>query len=130
MAEPKSSPQPAATDDGSDRVWKSLADPTRRAVLDYLRGGTRTTTEIVERFPEMSRFGVMKHWDNNRNEKLRRSFVHAMRGRGGDTFHACPGENSSSHLPKCRKRSSPRTSTAGQGLPSELAATGLTEGGQ
>jgi DNA-binding transcriptional ArsR family regulator len=44
-----------------DRVWKALADETRRAILDYLRNGPKKTTEIVEQFPELTRFGVMKH---------------------------------------------------------------------
>lgn len=44
-----------------DRVWKALADPTRRAILDLLRRKARTTTDIVERVPDLSRFGVMKH---------------------------------------------------------------------
>ena len=44
-----------------DPVWKALSDPTRRAILDVLRNGPCTTTEIVERFPELTRFGVMKH---------------------------------------------------------------------
>ena len=44
-----------------DPVWKALADPTRRAILDLLRRNPRTTTEIVERIPGLSRFGVMKH---------------------------------------------------------------------
>ena len=44
-----------------DRIWKALADPTRRAILDLLRRKPRTTSEIVERFPRLSRFGVMKH---------------------------------------------------------------------
>ena len=44
-----------------DPVWKALTDPTRRAILDLLRGGPCTTTEIVEQFPELTRFGVMKH---------------------------------------------------------------------
>jgi DNA-binding transcriptional ArsR family regulator len=47
--------------DDLDRVWKALADPTRRAILDLLRRKPRTTTEIVERVPDLSRFGVMKH---------------------------------------------------------------------
>jgi DNA-binding transcriptional ArsR family regulator len=47
--------------DDLDRVWKALADPTRRAILDLLRRKPRTTTEIVERIPGLSRFGVMKH---------------------------------------------------------------------
>jgi DNA-binding transcriptional ArsR family regulator len=47
------------TDD--DRVFKALADPTRRFLLDLLfeRDG-RTLTEL-EAGLEMSRFGVMKH---------------------------------------------------------------------
>jgi len=44
-------------------VWKALADSTRRAILDLLRQGSRTTTEIVEAFPHLTRFGVMKHID-------------------------------------------------------------------
>jgi len=47
--------------DDLDRVWKALADPTRRAILDLLRRKPRITTEIVERVPALSRFGVMKH---------------------------------------------------------------------
>jgi DNA-binding transcriptional ArsR family regulator len=42
-------------------VWKALADETRRDILDFLRGTPRTTTEIVAQFPNLSRFGVMKH---------------------------------------------------------------------
>ena len=47
------------TDD--DRVFKALADPTRRFLLDRLfaRDG-RTLTEL-ESDLEMTRFGVMKH---------------------------------------------------------------------
>ena len=47
------------TDD--DRVFKALADPTRRFLLDRLfaRDG-RTLTELESEL-EMSRFGVMKH---------------------------------------------------------------------
>ena len=44
-----------------DRVFKALADPTRRSLLDRLfeRDG-RTLTELESEL-EMSRFGVMKH---------------------------------------------------------------------
>src|ERR671933_604442 len=47
------------TDD--DRVFKALADPTRRFLLDLLfaRDG-RTLTELESEI-EMTRFGVMKH---------------------------------------------------------------------
>jgi DNA-binding transcriptional ArsR family regulator len=44
-----------------DAVWKALADETRRAILDCLRDGPKNTSAIVERFPDLSRFGVMKH---------------------------------------------------------------------
>ena len=49
--------------DDLDPVWKALSDPTRRAILDLLRQGPRTTTEIVDAFPHLTRFGVMKHID-------------------------------------------------------------------
>jgi len=47
--------------DELDPVWKALSDPTRRAILDFLRERPRTTTEIVDAFPHLTRFGVMKH---------------------------------------------------------------------
>ena len=47
--------------DDLDAVWKALSDPTRRAILDLLRQGPLTTSAIVEAFPKLSRFGVMKH---------------------------------------------------------------------
>jgi len=59
--------------DGLDPVWKALSDPTRRAILDYLRDRSHTTTEIVEAFPHLSRFGVMKHIDVLRNAQLIRT---------------------------------------------------------
>lgn len=46
-----------------DPVWKALADPTRREILDLLRVGPCTTNAIVQRFPKLTRFGVMKHLD-------------------------------------------------------------------
>ena len=44
-----------------DRIFKALADPTRRGLLDRLfeRDG-RTLSELEEE-QEMTRFGVMKH---------------------------------------------------------------------
>jgi len=44
-----------------DLVWRALADPTRRGILDLLRRSPKNTNEIVERIPDLSRFGVMKH---------------------------------------------------------------------
>lgn len=46
-----------------DPIWKALSDSTRREILDLLRDGPRQTTEIVQNFPLLSRFGVMKHLD-------------------------------------------------------------------
>ncbi len=45
-----------------DRVFKALADPTRRLLLDLLfqRDG-RTLKELEGAVPEMTRIGVMKH---------------------------------------------------------------------
>jgi DNA-binding transcriptional ArsR family regulator len=51
-------------------VWKALSDPTRRALLDRLRAGPQTTTELVDAFPHLSRFGVMKHLDVLRTAAL------------------------------------------------------------
>jgi DNA-binding transcriptional ArsR family regulator len=50
-----------ATVNDDDRVFKALADPTRRFLLDQLftRDG-RTLTDL-EAGLEMTRFGVMKH---------------------------------------------------------------------
>jgi DNA-binding transcriptional ArsR family regulator len=56
--------------DKLDPVWKALADPTRRSILDLLRDRPLTTTEIVEAFPRLTRFGVMKHLDALREARL------------------------------------------------------------
>jgi DNA-binding transcriptional ArsR family regulator len=56
--------------DKLDPVWKALSDPTRRAILDFLRDRSRTTTEIVESFPHLTRFGVMKHLETLRQARL------------------------------------------------------------
>jgi DNA-binding transcriptional ArsR family regulator len=57
--------------DDLDPAWKALSDPTRRAILDFLRDRPRTsTTEIVEWFPHLTRFGVMKHLDVLRQAHL------------------------------------------------------------
>jgi len=45
-----------------DLVFRALADPTRRRLLDLIqqRDG-RTLTELEREVPELTRFGVMKH---------------------------------------------------------------------
>src|SRR6187431_1551450 len=47
------------TDD--DRVFKALADPTRRFLLDLLFERDGRTLKELESGLEMTRFGVMKH---------------------------------------------------------------------
>ena len=47
--------------DEFDAVWKALSDSTRQSILDLLRQGHHP--QIVEAFPHLSRFGVMKHID-------------------------------------------------------------------
>jgi DNA-binding transcriptional ArsR family regulator len=53
-----------------DQIWKALSDETRRGILDMLRTGPRTTTEIVDHFPDLTRFAVMKHLDVLRQAAL------------------------------------------------------------
>jgi len=53
-----------------DPVWKALSDPTRRELLDRLRRGPQATTELVNAFPQLSRFGVMKHLEVLRDAGL------------------------------------------------------------
>ncbi len=57
-------------DNDLDAVWKALSDPTRRAILDLLHKGPQRTTQIVEAFPQLTRFGVMKHIDVLRDAGL------------------------------------------------------------
>lgn len=53
--------------DDLDAVWKALANPDRRSILDLLReaehrGQAGTPTgELVMAFPGLSRFAVMQH---------------------------------------------------------------------
>jgi DNA-binding transcriptional ArsR family regulator len=43
-------------------VFRALADPTRRALLDALfEADGQSAGALCARFPEMTRFGVMKH---------------------------------------------------------------------
>src|ERR1700716_2142426 len=46
---------------GVDAVFRALADPTRRSLLDELFREDGQTLSALERRFEMSRFGVMKH---------------------------------------------------------------------
>jgi DNA-binding transcriptional ArsR family regulator len=44
-----------------DKVFKALASPTRRQLLDRLKDGPRTTGDLCEQFPVLDRCTVMQH---------------------------------------------------------------------
>jgi DNA-binding transcriptional ArsR family regulator len=46
---------------GEQDVWRALANPNRRLLLDQLRDGPKTTGELADVVPELSRFAVMQH---------------------------------------------------------------------
>lgn len=49
-------------DDDEDRVFKALADPGRRALLDALfRSDGQSLGSLCDVLPALTRFGVMKH---------------------------------------------------------------------
>jgi DNA-binding transcriptional ArsR family regulator len=65
-----------------DEVFKALADPTRRALLDELfREDGQTLTALEGRLP-MTRFGVMKHL-----RVLERTNLITTRRRGREKLH-------------------------------------------
>src|SRR2546427_672814 len=65
-----------------DPVFKALADPTRRGLLDELfRRDGQTLSELEERF-EMTRFGVMKHL-----RQLEEAGLVVTRRRGREKLH-------------------------------------------
>ncbi len=47
--------------DTTDLVFKALAAPTRRELLDLLKDRPKTTGELCEAFPELNRCTVMQH---------------------------------------------------------------------
>ena len=49
--------------DDTGPIWKAMSDTTRRAILDLLKSRERTTGELCEKFPKLSRVNVMKHLD-------------------------------------------------------------------
>jgi uncharacterized protein YndB with AHSA1/START domain len=65
-----------------DEVFKALADPTRRELLDELfRSDGQTLSALEERF-EMTRFGVMKHL-----RQLEEAGLIVTRRRGREKLH-------------------------------------------
>jgi DNA-binding transcriptional ArsR family regulator len=43
------------------RIWKALGSPHRRALLDALKHGPRTTSALCDVLPQLSRYAVMQH---------------------------------------------------------------------
>ena len=43
------------------RIWKALGSPHRRALLDALKDGPKTTSALCEVLPGLSRYAVMQH---------------------------------------------------------------------
>jgi uncharacterized protein YndB with AHSA1/START domain len=65
-----------------DEVFRALADPTRRSLLDELfREDGQTLTALEERFP-LTRFGVMKHL-----KQLEEAGLVVTRRRGREKLH-------------------------------------------
>lgn len=46
-----------------DLVWRALADPLRREILDLLSAAPMTTGDLVNHLPHLCRTAVMKHID-------------------------------------------------------------------
>ena len=47
--------------DDLDLVWRALANPVRREILDILKQRALPTGELADRFGDLSRFAVMQH---------------------------------------------------------------------
>lgn len=50
-----------AATEPQNAVWRALANPLRRQLLDVLREAPRTTGDLAESLPDVSRFAVMQH---------------------------------------------------------------------
>lgn len=51
----------ASGDSLDDAVFKALANPTRRRILDLLRVEPRSTGEVCDAFPALDRTTVLQH---------------------------------------------------------------------
>ncbi|KKK39916.1 ArsR family transcriptional regulator [Mesobacillus campisalis] len=68
-------------------VFKALGHPTRREILDILKVSPRTTGELTDLFPDVTRYAIMKHLkilqEGNlvvvrREGKYKRNFLNAV----------------------------------------------------
>src|SRR6059036_580956 len=67
---------------GMDEVFRALADPTRRSLLDELFRQDGQTLSALERRLPMTRFGVMKHL-----KQLEEAGLVVTRRRGREKLH-------------------------------------------
>jgi DNA-binding transcriptional ArsR family regulator/uncharacterized protein YndB with AHSA1/START domain len=74
-------------DEDLSTVFKALGHPIRRQVLDILKQSPRTTGELDEYFPDVTRYAIMKHLkileEGNlvvvrREGKFKRNFLNAV----------------------------------------------------
>ncbi|NHM30638.1 ArsR/SmtB family transcription factor [Neobacillus terrae] len=68
-------------------VFKALGQPIRREILDILKDSPKTTGELNECFPHITRYAIMKHLNIleeanlvvvRREGKYRRNFLNAV----------------------------------------------------
>jgi DNA-binding transcriptional ArsR family regulator len=57
----EAAPTATAPAAGEPDLWRALASPWRRRLLDLLRDGPATTGALAAQIPELSRFAVMQH---------------------------------------------------------------------
>lgn len=70
------------SDKGLAPIWRALANPIRREILDLLKERPRTTGELADAFSEVSRFAVMEHL-----KVLREANLVVVRPRGRERWH-------------------------------------------
>jgi DNA-binding transcriptional ArsR family regulator len=61
VAATKIATKPATVPMSEPDIWRALANPWRRRILDLLRGGPVSTGALTRQIPELSRFAVMQH---------------------------------------------------------------------
>lgn len=74
-------------EDELSKLFKALGHPIRRRILDILKQSPKTTGELNEYFPEVTRYAIMKHLSileeenlviMRREGKYRRNFLNAV----------------------------------------------------
>lgn len=57
-------------DDELSALFKALGHPVRRRIFDLLKESPKTTGELNDFFPEVSRYAIMKHLSALQEGKL------------------------------------------------------------